>query len=284
MLNSDYKEQAIRDLQNINDEYVKVLRKTIFNMDSLQSTRQLVAIRTIKNAENYIIRIANRPKNFDVKLGDVKIRYTDYLDKIQKIKRENEEKQEEIMRLCALGSIGVNTLPYTTTASVAMTLGKKSITTAMSSLSGIGTISPVLSWLGGSSATLASSGGLLAGSSLIKSTIAGPIGVAIGGASMIAALMSINLSNKEIASKAEKSIKTIKNEIERIKEIDIKVSLLNKETKELSNSISKKLLEVTRIRKKDYQAFSEEELEEITILFNSLEVLSKKIGEVIKGE
>ena len=114
-------------------------------------------------------------------------------------------------------------------------------------------------------------------------TLAGPIGWAIGGVSLIGSLIATNLSNKDIAKKTEKSIAVIKKEMERIKEIKVQVLSWNKETKNLFYAITNQLTRLRMNRKQDYQTFTEDEINELISLFNSTEVLSKKIGETIKG-
>ena len=74
MLNNDYKKKAIKDLQKVYTEYINVFKKSIKDMERLQSTRN-IAIRTIQYVERYVISLANRPREFDTKLGEIKVRY-----------------------------------------------------------------------------------------------------------------------------------------------------------------------------------------------------------------
>ena len=72
MLNYDYKKKAIKDLQKVYTVYINVFKKSIKDMERLQSTRN-IAIRTIQYVERYVISLANRPREFDTKLGEIKV-------------------------------------------------------------------------------------------------------------------------------------------------------------------------------------------------------------------
>jgi len=285
MLNADYKKQAIQDLREIDKEYTEVFGNAISDMERLQNTRN-IAVRAIQCVERYVITLANRPRNFDTQMGEIKIRYVKFVDackEIQELEMKRCKEQTTSRRMGAsgvLGGAGVAVLGPTAAMSVAMTFGTASTGTAIASLSGAAATNAALAWLGGG--VLAAGGaGVAGGQALI--TLAGPIGWAIGGVSLIGSLIATNLSNKDIAKKTEKSIAVIKKEMERIKEIKVQVLSWNKETKNLFYAITNQLTRLRMNRKQDYQTFTEDEINELISLFNSTEVLSKKIGETIKG-
>ena len=285
MLNSDYKEQAFNDLIKIDQEYTVVFKKAITSMEKLQNTR-MISIRIIMNVERYITSIANRPRNFDTQIGQIKLGYINFVNAVKEIQELecNQNKNLTIRYNGIAGTLGgasIAMLAPTAAMSVAMTFGTASTGTAIASLSGAAATNAALSWLGGG-ALAAGGAGVAGGQALL--TLAGPVGWAISGVSLAASLFAINISNIEIAKKTEESIKKIKKEIERIKEIDIQVTTWNAETKELSNLISKQLNKVRMYRKRDYKMFLYSELEEITSLLNSTEVLTKKLSDKIEGE
>lgn len=285
MLNNDYKEKAIKDLKKIDTEYITVFKKTVKDMERLQSTRN-IAIRTIQYVEKYVISLANRPREFDTQLGEIKVRYIKFQDTCKEI-RELQSKQVEqgVTRgfgvAGALGGVGVATLGPTAAMSVAMTFGTASTGTAIASLSGAAATNAALAWLGGG-ALAAGGAGMAAGETILA--LAGPVGWVIGGVSLAGSLIAINMSNKDIAMKTEKSIVTIKKEMERMKEIDVQVLSWNEETKHLSNAIMNRLNHVRGNRKLDYRMFSDDEMNELTSIFNSTEVLSKLLGKTIEGK
>ncbi len=285
MLNNDYKEQAMKDLQKIDMQYRTIFKNAVQDMERLQNTR-MIAIKTIQYVEKYVISLANRPRNFETQLGDIKLRYIRFQDECKKIKEiENMQGSQEKMggygMAGMLGGAGIAAFGPTAAMSVAMTFGTASTGTAIASLSGAAATNAALAWLGGGAAA-AGGAGMVAGQSVLA--MIGPIGWVIGGVSLAGSLVAINLSNREIAEKTEHSVVVIKKEMERIKEIDAQVLGWNEETKNLSNAIMNRLNQVKRNRKIDYQMFSDNEMDELVSIFNSTEVLSKLLGKTINGE
>lgn len=283
MLNNDYKEQAIADLQKTDASYTTTFKKAIKDMERLQSSR-MIAIRSIQCIEKYVVSLANRPRNFDTRIGEIKLRYVKFQDTCKEIeemerKQVEEGKTSRLGMAGVLGGAGIATLGPTAAMSVAMTFGTASTGTAIATLSGAAATNAALAWLGGG-AIAAGGAGVAAGETIL--TLAGPIGWVIGGVSLAGSLIAINMSNKDIAKKTEESIVTIKKEMERIKEIDVQVLSLNEETKNLSNAIMNRLNHIKRNRKLDYRMFSDNEMNELISIFNSTEVLSKLLGKTVE--
>ncbi len=282
MLNEGYKQQAINDLKKIDNEYTLTFKKTISNMERLHNTRT-ICIRTIQYIERYIIGLANRPRNYDTKLGEIKVRYVKFIDTIREIqeleKIQNEQYTSKKAGIAgALLGAGTATLTPTAAMAVAMTFGTASTGTAIVSLSGAVATNAALAWLGGG-AVVAGGAGIAGGQAIM--TMAGPVGWVIGGVSLVGSLVAVNMSNKEMAKKMEKSIVTIRKEMERIREIDVQVISWNNETKLLSNRLTQQLNSLKMNRKRDYNQFTDDELNELISLMNSTEVLSKNIGQTI---
>lgn len=284
MLNNDYKDQAIRDLQKIDVKYTSIFKKTINDMNRLQQTR-VISIRTIQYVEKYVITLANRPRNFETELGEIKVRYVKFQNACKEIeeitRKQIEQGKTNLFGMAGtLGGVGLASFGPTAAMSVAMTFGTASTGTAIASLSGVAATNAALAWLGGG-ALAAGGAGMVAGKTFLA--MAGPIGWAIGGVSLVGSLIAVNLSNKEIAKKTEESIVAIKKEIERIKEIDAQVLSWNEETKKLSNAIMNRLNYIKSNRKRDFNMFSHDEMNELISIFNSAEVLSKLLGKTIQG-
>lgn len=284
MLNNDYKDQAIRDLQKIDVKYTSIFKKTINDMNRLQQTR-VISIRTIQYVEKYVITLANRPRNFETELGEIKVRYVKFQNACKEIeeitRKQIEQGKTNLFGMAGtLGGVGLASFGPTAAMSVAMTFGTASTGTAIASLSGVAATNAALAWLGGG-ALAAGGARMVAGKTFLA--MAGPIGWAIGGVSLVGSLIAVNLSNKEIAKKTEESIVAIKKEIERIKEIDAQVLSWNEETKKLSNAIMNRLNYIKSNRKRDFNMFSHDEMNELISIFNSAEVLSKLLGKTIQG-
>lgn len=283
MLNSDYKEQALNDLREIDQEYAVVFKKTVSDMERLQSTRK-IAVRTIQEVEKYLTRLSNMPQKYKTQLGEIKVRYVNFVNAIKDIERMNDRQYEgmtvngfEIASI--LGGAGIGSLGSTTALSIAMAFGTTSTGTAIASLSGAAATNAALAWLGGG-AIAAGGAGILGGQALIN--VIGPVGWALSGVSLATTLIKINMSNKELAEKTEESIVSIKKEMNRIRKTDTTVTMWNQETKNLSNLIIKSLNRVKMVKKRDYLAFTEKELQELGSLMNATEVLSKKISDKVE--
>lgn len=286
MLNADYKQQAMLDLQRIDKEYTNVFQRTVTDIERLQKMRE-TAVKTIQNVEEYIIILANRPRDFDVRIGQIKCRYVKFLDERKRI-LEMENRHSDMQMSSgklgvagALGGVSVAALGPTAAVSIAMTFGTASTGTAIASLSGAAATNAALAWLGGG-ALAAGGAGMAGGQALVA--LAGPVGWVIGGAALLGSLMAVNMSNKEVAERTEQSIAAIKKEMERIKEIDVQVRSWGDRTIQSFNEISNALGRIKSNKKRDYNVFTDNEIKELISLFNTTEVLSKEIGRTITGD
>lgn len=279
MLNEEYKSTAIQNLEKANNKYIIIFKRTIDGMTKLFQSRQR-AVRQIMSIEAYINTLANKPRDYERKIGDVKIRYVEFNNRIEEIRRLDEKETDvKIDRGIGAGVlVGTGSVAFAPSAAmaVAMTFGTVSTGTAIASLSGVAATNAALAWLGGG-ALAAGGTGIVGGQALL--TMAGPIGWAIGGVSVAGGLLMKSLANKDIAEKAEAATKTIIREMERIQKIEVKVGAWNKETIKLTNELTKKLTVVRR--KKDYSLYTEDEKHELIILMNMTELLSKKLGETV---
>lgn len=282
MLNSKSKEEAIEDLKRANAEYVAVYKKVVGDIENLHNIRK-TTVQTLRNIDSYIEKLANRPRDFEMKMGKISKQYHHFENRIKELERMAEENVDDTKAGAkgmsgALFGAGVGAFGPTAAMAVAMTFGTASTGTAIASLSGAAATNAALAWLGGGTVA-AGAAGVAGGQALL--TLAGPVGWAIGIGSLLASAGVINKSNKEVAEEAEKSTKAIKKEENRIKKVDVSVMQLKKETVEFSNKLSKQLYCVRRVKKEDYNLFTDEEINELIALLNSAEVLSKKIGATI---
>ena len=83
----------------IDKEYSIVFKQTISSMERLQNSR-MIAVRTLQNVERYIISIANRPRNFDTQIGQIKIAYTNFMDTLKEVQEIEQKKNKNIVIIC----------------------------------------------------------------------------------------------------------------------------------------------------------------------------------------
>lgn len=122
--------------------------------------------------------------------------------------------------------------------------------------------------------------GIAAGETLLA--LAGPIGWTIGGIALTGSGLLLSSKNKEAAEKMEEQIVEIKKETMNVMKIDIKVLFSEKEIVETSYEIENGLEKF--YNKQDYNYFTNIEKENLMVLMNTSEALSKKIGEIITNE
>lgn len=268
MLNSSYKNQAVNDLIKIDNAYGITLKNTIKSMERLYNVR-IISKKMLISIDSYIESIANTPRDFNTKIGNIRLNYKSFSNNIDSIKALQTKQINDLRSLyrgeySALYSI-IQTLNPTTNLAIASTISTNSIPMAFNSLSGASNIHNSLSWL---------SNGLS-----VSNVIANPKGISL--IEVAIGMISVNMSNKEIAQKAELSTRKIKQEKVRIEKINVQVSALASETKTLSSLLSKQFIRSKNTRKKDWTLFTQSELEEIVSMLNSAEVLSKKICQKI---
>lgn len=282
MLNEEYKRITIEDLENANEKYTKTFQNTLRSMERLFMSRQR-AVNTIKRVEGYVTSVANKPRDYDTTLGEIRVRYLDFQNKIEDIKKLDANiGQTNAGRGFGAGiAFGAGAAAFTPSIAMAaaMTFGTASTGAAISTLSGVAATNAALAWLGGG-AIAAGGAGIVGGQAVLS--MAGPIGWVIGGVTAGGSLLAKAITNNQIAKKAEEATRVLIKETERIKEIDAQVNSWNKETIVSVNELTKKLTFMRR--KKDYTQFTKEDKEEFNILMNATEILSKKIQETIDNE
>lgn len=277
MFNEGLKDRAIRDMERANDKYVAAFRMAVQGMDRLYASRRR-AVNNIMDVERYVIALAHKPRGFDTRIGEINVRYKKFNDQIEEIKQLGEQEHDSNGGTYGMMLAGLGGMAFTPTAAmaVAMTFGTASTGTAIASLSGAAVTNAALAWLGGGS-ILAGGAGIAGGETFLA--MAGPVGWAIGGATLVGSALLKTKSNTDIANKAEDATRTIMKETERMKEIQARVQGWMNETIKLSVELSRKLMILRR--KRDYDLYTESEKNELVILMNMTETLSKKLGDKI---
>ena len=279
MLNIETCEKIVNDLNNINALYKKQFQSLIDEMTRLHRTK-LTAIKSIQYVERYFYSLAKKPKNFDLKIEEIKPRYIEYNDLCKTRQQEYEEMINNHLSNDVLRNAGLLALSPNAAMAAAMACGNVSTSLALSSISGVSAINTSLAWLNSALS--------LGGTSLIASgsifSVIGPVGIAVNGISLLTLLLKINKSNKEISREAEKSIVEIKKEITRIKGHKEFIDRENKEIILTSNNIMKTLNKLKCNRKRDYWDFTDLEKQNLIVILNASETLSKKLSKTVIGE
>ena len=174
-----------------------------------------------------------------------------------------------------LAGAGVAALGPSAAMAVAMTFGTASTGTAIATLSGAAATNAALAWLGGGA--LAAGGAGMAGGSAFLA-MAGPVGIAIGGAALVGSGIAASVSNKKIAEKAEAQTREIKTETYKMKELHKKVNCEKTEISKLNSGTREQYRFMTSLSTRDYRMLTSEQKTRLMALKNAAEALSKRIG------
>ena len=281
MLNSKLRERAIETLKQAGVVYNLEYDDMIKHVEILHK-RRMYSKDVLIDVENYINRIANKPKEFEKRLGEIRIRRMQFDDEIERFKKDadNADGLGGLAGAGALAGAGVAIMGPSAAMAIATTFGTASTGAAISTLSGAAATKAALAWLGGG-ALSAGGAGMAAGQALLK--FLGPAG---WGASLVLLLGGgylANKKNKEIAKAAEQKTREIKQKTKEVKEIDAKVgNLYAKITCELNNGIEVTLDYMKGLNIWDYKKMNDDHKTKLIVIMNSAESLSKMIGEKIK--
>ena len=281
MLNRSLKKESIEALNSTNKDYENnadiVGKKSIELMNiRVNSANELIPL-----AEEYINSIANSPKEFSKAITEYKASYTTFNKLCETIGKESDT--VNIKAGVGIGAgvaagVGVAAFAPAAAMGIATTFGVASTGTAISALSGAAATNAALAWLGGG-ALAAGGGGMLAGNALLA--LSGPVGWAIGGASLAGAAIFSSRKNKQIAEEANKERKKIeilnKSLLAASKEITIFISL----TIQHSTGVKTLLNNLKSNGNTNYNNFSESEKDMIGSLVNHILALSELINKKV---
>ena len=238
------------------------------------------SIYLIKEIEDLINSIANSPKEFEVKLSNIK----DYIENF--VKKEEFAKEAQCTALKSGGGALAGTMLGTAIVSmgptaamaVATTFGTASTGVAISSLSGAAATNAALAWLGGG-ALAAGGGGMAAGHTFLA--MAGPVGWGIAIASLGASVGTVAYKNNKVAKEATDATEKIERYTEEIRERFIKIRNILDETRSLKLKVKNLYTHCEKFYGMDYETLPEKEQIQLGTLVNNTyslaELLNKEI-------
>ena len=280
MFNSTLREERMKRLEKIVEEYNVVIEKTEKSSFDLLVKRK-EAINTILQVEVLINKIANSPKEFKKTIEEINIELT-------KFSTAAELKSEFIKTDIISGSlagagiiagIGVASFMPTAAMGIATTFGTASTGTAISSLSGAAATRAALAWLGGG-ALSAGGGGMAAGNAFLA--MAGPIGWGIGAVAFAGAAMYSLNKNKMNAEEANLKAFRIFKKSREFSLINVEIEQMIELTKKLNLDVKILFDKLNILDKSNYEQFTEEEKYELGILVNMTKGLAESINKTVK--
>lgn len=245
MFNSSLKKDAIEVHKNAVNRYNQSHYEMRSACDTLYRTREL-ALTKILSAEALVNSIANRPKEFDKQMGDVKqhlLTFHQTKDFAAETYKEAVRSGVSILSGVAAGG-AIATAAPSVAMSIATTFGTASTGTAISSLSGAAAQKAALAWIGRVTGGIATKGivtgaGMASGQAFLA--LAGPIGWGVSAASTAVSLISLSTKNKKVAQEAIDEAKTIMIARETLRETTAKIYQLQDQTSHLLEALSSQL-------------------------------------------
>lgn len=271
-----------RMLQGVVTEYNDAY--TIMNDKGVQLfVERSRAVDTISFVESFVNSIANRPKSFDAEFEEIHINRKKFTDSCEFANLELQEARKAATGAGAGLAAGASVAFIAPHAAmwIATTFGTASTGTAISALSGAAAQSAALAWLGGGSLA-AGGGGMLAGKAFIAMT--GPIGWSIAGATLLTSILIFTTKKTKLNKQKNEEIQAIKQNIELVREMDGKISLILDETISIRNGLNDMLKKALAMYGADYLSLKDDQKQLLGTLINNTKALAALFGKTIGEE
>lgn len=283
MFNNNLKKEALKIHEEVFDEYNSSCKK-MENICQKLYEQRVKAVEVIKMVTNVINSIANTPKEFETKMGEV----GKQLSTFKKTEEYAEEAYQASVKAgvniagVAAAGLGVATMAPAAMMGIATTFGTAATGTAISTLSGAAAQKAAVAWIGRTFAGFAIKGGagMAAGQAFLA--LAGPIGWGITAVSTGASLISFNKKNKEIAAQVIQEAREISKAREAIDETTEMIKALNKKTELLYMDIKKQEEKIKSLNNSDYKNLEDEDKYFLGTLVNNTYSLATVINATVE--
>lgn len=281
MFNNSLKKEALAIHERALDAYNQSYKEMTEKAEKLYK-RRVEAVEQIKKIEAVVNSIANTPKEYDTKMGNVRQQLINFHQTQEYAKEAYDAAVKAGVNIAggAATGLGVATMAPTLLMGVATTFGKAATGTAIASLSGAAAQKAAVAWLGRTFAGFAVTGGaagMTAGNAFLA--LAGPVGWGITAASTGVSLISMTNKNKEIAEKAVSEAKEITKAEEALCESKLKIVDLIVKTSTITGQLNmEKILSFTDA---DYLEMSAEDQYFMGKTVNLVETLSVLLNKTV---
>lgn len=238
---------------------------------------------TVLFVERLVNSIANRPKSFDADFAEIESERIKFTDSCEYADRELQEARKAATGAGAGLAAGASVAFMAPTAAmwIATTFGTASTGTAISTLSGAAATNAALAWLGGGALT-AGGGGMAAGNALLA--LAGPVGWTIAGATLLSSILIFTSKKAKLNKQKNEEIQAIKDNTERVKEMDAKIAALLEETARIRTGLNEMLAKAFVLSGADYLSLSAEQKQLLGALVNNTKAMAAMFGKTIGEE
>ena len=267
--------QLEESINAYNEEYARMNDEGL-NL-YIQRTR---AVDVIDNVTELVESIANSPKSFDSDFEEISKNKLVFKDAEAFSEKELQDARKAASGAGAGIAAGAAVMSAAPTAAmwIATTFGTASTGTAISALSGAAAQSAALAWLGGG-AVSAGGGGVLAGKALLA--LAGPVGMGIAGASLLASIALF--SRKRILNNKEKNkeIESVKTNTAALKEVTEAIHTIKAGTITLRDELMKQFSDNMRMFGSDYKTLDDADKVRLGAMVNNTKALSALFSKTV---
>ena len=281
MFNSDFKKEEIAKLESAHEKYEARAEKVAKQSIELMQLRHDSSKTLITEVEQYINSLANSPKMLDKSFAEYKAEFSSFSQIIDDLREESVDSSIKSGISAGAGvaaGVGVAAFAPTAAMGVATTFGVASTGTAISALSGAAATNAALAWLGGG-ALAAGGAGMAAGQTLLA--LAGPVGWAIGGISLLGTGVFSARKNKQIGEEAMAKRKEIKTLDKSLKAALVEIKELLALTKTHVNGTKELLDQLKAMPIQDYSQFNAEQKQKLGALVNHINSLSALLNKKV---
>lgn len=228
---------------------------------------------SISFVEGLVNSIANRPKSFEAEFEEISVHRKRFTESRDFADRELQEARKAAAGAGAGLAAGASVAFMAPTAAmwVATTFGTASTGAAISTLSGAAATNAALAWLGGG-ALAAGGGGMTAGSALLA--LAGPVGWSIAGATLLSSILLFASKKTKLNKQKNEEIQAVKKNIESVRELDGKISLILSETMGIRTGLNDMLMNALSLFGSDYLMLDTSQKQLLGVLVNNTKALS----------
>ena len=271
-----------RMLQDVVTEYNDAY--TIMNDKGVQLfVERSRAVDSISFVESFVNSIANRPKSFDAEFEEIHTNRKKFTDSCEFANLELQEARKAATGAGAGLAAGASVAFMGPAAAmwVATTFGTASTGAAISTLSGAAATNAALAWLGGGA--LAAGGGGMAGGSAFLA-LAGPVGWSIAGATLLTSILLFTAKKTKLNKQKNEEIQVVKQNIERVREMDGKISQILNETSSVRDGLNDMLKKSLPMYGADYLSLADDQKQLLGALVNNTKALAALFGKTIGEE
>lgn len=235
----------------------------------------------LENIENLINSIANHSKKFDADFKDIQLYKKKFKDVCDYATQELNVAKKSMAGVGAgvAGGMAVASLTPSVAMWVATTFGTASTGTAISALSGAAATNAALAWLGGGAA-VAGGGGMASGTAFLA--MAGPVGWAIGGATLLASIALFANKKIKLGKEKKEEIEAVLHNVELVSEVNLRMQALLEKIDKLRSMLNDQYGNNISFYGNNFMEISEDGQMSLGALVNNAKSLAATLGETVE--